>query len=103
MALEYDKEAYFSCVVRGFHCYRDIWDPSSYEPLKCYHKRNNLFDCFLIKAVQFASEKVVGHLPMEILRATKFLLDLDFSMTITGTHYCRSPLVQGGLEIPRRT
>ena len=100
MALEYDKEVYFSCVVRGFHCYRDIWDPSSYEPLKCYHKRNNLFDCFLIKALQLASEKVVGHLPTEIFRATKFLLELEFSMTITGTHYRRSPLVQGGHEIP---
>ena len=69
MALEYDKEVRFTCAVRGFYYYRDIWDPS------CYHERNNPFDHFLIKVVQFASDKLVGHLPMEISRATKFLLD----------------------------
>ena len=101
IALEYDKEVRFTYAARGFHYYRGIWDPSSYKSLKCYHKRNNPFDCFSIKVVQFASDKVVGHLPMEISRATKFLLDLDaeVSVAITGTHFRRSPLVQGGLEI----
>ena len=39
---------------------------------------------------------------MEISRATKFLRDrgAEVSVTIIGTHYSRSPLVQGGLEIP---
>ena len=39
---------------------------------------------------------------MEISRATRFLLDhgTEVSVAITGTHYHRSPLVQGGLEIP---
>ena len=73
-----------------------------YESLKCYHERNNPFDRFSIKVVQFASDKVVGHLPMEILRASKFLLDLmvEVSVTITETHYRRLLLVQRGLEIP---
>ena len=103
MALEYDKEVRFGCAVfRGFHYYRDIWDPSSYESLKCYHEINNLFDRFSITVVQFTSDKVVGHLPMEISRATKFLLDraAEVSITITGAHYRRSMLVQGGLELP---
>ena len=39
---------------------------------------------------------------MEISRATKYLLErgAEVSVTITGTHYRRSPLMQGGLEIP---
>ena len=39
---------------------------------------------------------------MEISRASKILPDrgTEVSVTITGTHYRRSPLVQGGLEIP---
>ena len=102
MVLEYDKEVRFTCAVRGFHYYRDIWDPSSYESFKRYQERNNSFDHFSSKVVQFASDKVVGHLSMEISRAAKFLLDFgaEVSVTITGTHYRRSPLVQGGLEIP---
>ena len=102
MALGYDKGVRVTCVVGGFHFYRDIWDRSSYESLKCYLERNNHFDHFLIKIVQFASDKVVGHLPMEISRATKYFLDggSNISVTITGTHYCRLPLVQGGLESP---
>ena len=103
MALEYDEKVRFTCAVRGFNYYRDIWDPSSYESLRCYHERNNPFDRSSIKIVQFASDRVVGQLPMETSRVTKFLLDrgAEVSVTITGTHYHLSPLVQGGLKIPK--
>ena len=39
---------------------------------------------------------------MEISRVTKFLLDrgANVSAKLTITHYRRSPLVQGGIEIP---
>ena len=45
-----------------------------------------------------------GHLPREISRVTKFLLDRGARMTaiLTSVNYRRSPLVQGGLEIPCR-
>ena len=44
----------------------------------------------------------VGHLLREISRATKFLLDhgAKISLRLFSTHYRRSLLVQGGLEIP---
>ena len=44
----------------------------------------------------------MGHLRMEISRITKFLIDrgADVSAKLTSTNYRRSPLVQGGLEIP---
>ena len=101
MALEYGKEVRFNCAVIGFHYYIDIWDVSSYESLKYYHERNNPFDRFSIKIVQFASDKVVGHFPVEILGATKFLPDrgAEVSVTVIGTHYCRSQLAQVGLDI----
>ena len=43
----------------------------------------------------------MGHLPLEISRFTKFLLDRGATITATlsSTNYRRSPLVQGGLEI----
>ena len=45
--------------------------------------------------------KIVGHLPMEISRITRFLLDrgAKIEATLWLTHHRRSSLVQGGLEI----
>ena len=48
------------------------------------------------------AQSVVGHLPMEISRITKFILQRGARVqaTVTGKHYRRSPLIQGGLEVP---
>ena len=45
---------------------------------------------------------IAGHLPMEISRITKVLLDRGtrIEATLRSTHYRRSPLVQDVLEIP---
>ena len=46
-------------------------------------------------------EQIVWHLPLELHRFTKYLLDCGAVVTakLTNTHYQRSVLVQGGLEI----
>ena len=48
------------------------------------------------------SRRTIGHLPVEISRTTKFLLDggAEDIVKLTKTHFRRSPLVQGGLEVP---
>ena len=45
--------------------------------------------------------QIVGYLPREISRVTKFLLDRGAILEATSptTHYRRSPLVRGRLEI----
>ena len=57
---------------------------------------------FAIKTCRLEGGQIVDHLPREISRPTKFLLDREAKVTaqLTGTHYRRSPLVNGGLEIP---
>ena len=57
---------------------------------------------FAIKTSRMSDNKIVGHLPRQIFRATKFLLDRGANVTarLSSTHYQRSPLFQGGLEIP---
>ena len=47
-------------------------------------------------------EKVIGHLPLELSRFTKYLLDLGAIVIVklNSTHYGRSVVVQGGLKIP---
>ena len=102
MAGSTNKILVFSSAVRGFHVYRDVWNPSENEELECRFEENNLFDMFAIKACRTEDNKTVGHLPREISRPTKYLLDRGATVVakLTATHYRRSPLFQGGLEIP---
>ena len=53
------------------------------------------------KLAKRITKKTVGHLPREISRPTKFLIDRGARVTveITSSHYRESPLVQGGLEV----
>ena len=59
------------------------------------HEAGNPFDRFAIKTVKENGE-IVGHLPREISRVTKFCLDRGATMysELSSNHYRRSPLVQ---------
>ena len=81
------------------HYYRNTWNPEESEVLQCSHELENAFDLFAIKTCKQEGQ-IVGHLPMEIARVTKFLLDRGAVIiaTFNTTNYRRSPLIQGGLE-----
>ena len=68
------KVTQFSAAVRGYHYYGSIWFPEKEEELDFSHDFGNVFDVFAIKTCK-PDGTVVGHLPREISRATKFLLD----------------------------
>ena len=91
----------FRCAVRGFHVYLKFWIPEKGQLLNCFHESGNVFDPFTIKVCQRNSEKPVGHLPREISRVTKFIIERGATtdVELTSDHYRRSPLVQGGQEI----
>ena len=96
-----EKVLVFSAAVRGFHVYSNIWEPKENDQLSCSHEKQNLFDMFAIKTCRLSDNKTVGHLPREISRATKYLFDrAKITATLSSSHYRRSPLFQGGLEIP---
>ena len=84
-------------AVRGFHVYKAIW-----HLLASSHEENDTHDSFAIKTCQLDSGKIVGHLPIELSRISKFILDsgTKIEVKLRETHYRRSPLVQGSLEIP---
>ena len=94
------KVTEFSAAVRGYHYYGSIWFPEKEEQLDCSHDFGNVFYAFAIKTCK-PDGTVFGHLPRDISRATKFLLDRGAQMSaiLTSTDNLRSPLVQGGLEI----
>ena len=97
MALEQS----FESAARGYHYYRNVWVPEMGQILACNHEPANAFDAFAI-ALSLENGQVIGHLPREISRATKFLMDRGarFEADVLFQRYRRSPLVQGGLEIP---
>ena len=69
-----EKVMEFSTAVRGFHYYKKYWDPVESECLDYAHENENPYDYFAIKTCQ-KDGKIVGHLPMEISRPPKYLLD----------------------------
>lgn len=95
-----EKVCIFTAAVRGFHYYQRTWKPVESQKLFCYFEHGNPFDRFAIKIVT-EGDQIVGHLPRELSRVTKFLIERGAALylTLTSTNYRRSPLVQGGLEI----
>ena len=89
------KSIVFNAAVRGFHVFNMSWKSEQGEILECLHEENNLYNVFSIKVCKSNNAQgVVGHLPMEISRITKFILQRSARVqtTVTGRHYRRSPL-----------
>ena len=96
----------FLCGIRGFHVYKEVWKPILGERLNLSHERKNLHDRYAIAAYKRLpgrlADSIIGHLPREISRPTRFsLLRGGVAVAeVINTMHRRSPLVQGGLEIP---
>ena len=92
--MAYNKTLEFMSPVRGYHYYRKLRN--------CYYENDNAFDRFATKVCEFGKEIPVRHLPKEISRGTKYLLDREATATamLTSEHYRPSFLIQGEPEIP---
>ena len=99
--MAFNKTFEYTAAVRGFHYFKTIWHPKKNELLSCQFENGNCYDIFAIKTCD-ENGRMVGHLPREVSRITKFIIDRGAKVTaeLQGTHYRRSPLVKGGLEIP---
>ena len=71
--------------------------------LVCQFENGNSYVMFAIKTCHQRGT-MVGHLPHEVSRTTKLIVDrgATVSVMLTGTNYRRSPIVMGRLEIPRK-
>ena len=89
--------------LRGYHEYRFTWSPSVNEVLRARHERNNRYAIAATKQLPgFLTESVVGHLPREISRLTYFIIlhCARVLVKVLDAHHRKSPLIQGGIEIP---
>ena len=96
----------FCCGIRGYHEYKSRWVPVLHEVLPVKHESGNSHSIHAIAIKKrlpgILVASVVGHLPREISRFTYFIIahGAKVSCKIMDVHHRRSPLVQGGLEIP---
>ena len=96
----------FDSAVRDYHFFRKYWTPYLSQRLDCYHEPKYAFDQFAIKMVMMKKfrEEIVGHIPREISRPTKFLLvrGAVIYAEICSVKYRNSSLVQCRLELSRK-
>lgn len=85
------KSVQVNAAVCGFHYHRSSWAPEPELLLNFLHEVGNTFDVFVIKVCGRENKKIMDHLPMEISRVTKFLLDRRANVTakLTSTNYSR--------------
>ena len=97
-----NKNLVFNAAGRGFHVYKTNWKPKDGQLSEFTHEENNPYDIFSMKVWKPDSDEIAGQLPMEISRITKFIANRGAKCTlkIRGMHCKRSPLAQGGLEVP---
>ena len=94
--LEYDN---ISCT-RGFHVYRDIWNPIEGEILDTKRENNNPMDKYAIAVIK--DGVVVGHVPRKISKVVAFFLKHGGTLKciVTGKYRYSEDTDVGGLEIP---
>ena len=96
----------FSCGLRGFHVYSNIWKPKLNKKINITHERGNMYDPNTMAGKMLPGTlvaSIVGHIPKEIIsRYTRYIVDHGASVDafVLATHDRPSPLIQGGLEIP---
>ena len=97
----------FDCVSGGFHEYRRVWAPRMGHRLPVFFEKSNAFDAYAMALARkpkatVTEVQVVGDLPREISRFCKFFCEYraELSAVVRDPKYRRSPIPQGGLEIP---
>ena len=105
---ESDREFFkILCASRGYHVYREIWRPKTDQSLIILPEKNNLHDPYSMGFFtripgKITNKTLVGHIPREISRFCLYFTKYGgvLSATVRETKFRRSPLPQGGLEIP---
>ncbi len=97
---EIDRETFlFDSEVRGHHIYKSTWTPVFGEILHTEHDIMNSFDPFAVATTQHG--QIVGHMPKEISRVSRFFLQHGGSITCEVTRpRKRSGNSDKGLVVP---
>ena len=103
MATTEETEWKLLCVVRGYHAYKDVWDPVLEDEFRTKHQKHNSHDKYAMAVVPVDAkvEMVVGHLPREIAKECCLFVYHGGSITgIVKGKRRRTKEPCGGMEIP---
>ena len=91
------KYGFFSCI-RGFHIYKDVWEPIVGEELECKIEDNNEHDRHAVAVMK--EDRVVGHIPREHSKVCKFFIKRGgcINVVVCGKRENRGQ----GLQIPSK-
>lgn len=86
----------FQSCIRGYHIYKDIWEPKIDEEVNGHIEDNNDYDKFAVAFLK--NKKIVGHVPLEYSKVCNFFLKRGGHITakITGKRENNNC----GLELP---
>ena len=89
-------------VIRIYHIYKAIWDPTAEETLGCMQESSNPRDRYAVSAQK--DGQIVAHLPQKISRLCSLFIGRGgtITATVTGEKRRSADLPQGGMEIPCR-
>lgn len=94
-----DKYQYeIQSAVRGFHIYKDGWEPEIGEQLVTERETNNEMDKHAVAVLK--NGHIVGHLPREKAKIFWFFLKRHGIISVTVTDKRRVSKPAGGLEVP---
>ena len=94
--LECQKSFQFTSVIRGYHVYKDHWQAEIDDELQCEIEEANEHDKNAVAILQ--NGNVVGHIPRENSKVSKFFMQRGGFITCTVTGKRQNKNV--GLEIP---
>ena len=100
MAEEHVERFSIDSAVRGFHVYKDIWNPEIDEVLLCEQEFGNLHDPYTVSVVR-EDNVMVGYVPRTISALCYFFLRRNGMIIcqITGRRHHSVDLPQGGMEV----
>lgn len=94
----------FDSCVRGYHVYKDIWQPTIGDSLTTEPEFRNIHDPYAVAVVNSTAsgDTVVGHLPRNISTLCHLFLRRGGNIIVQITDRRRRSidLPQGGLEVP---
>ena len=92
----------FECesCIRGYHVYKEIWNPTVGEHLICERESLNPSDRYAVAVVK--DDVIIGHLPRVLSQLCSLFIARGgtISCIVNGARRYSEDLAQGGLEVP---
>ena len=90
--------------LRGFHVYCAKWKPRVADKIMTFYEKGNPHDENAMAGKKTLAPSTIGHVPKDISRFTRYIADhgATISAFVVSSNRPRSPLIQGGRELPIR-